>query len=193
MSATFWSFKQSSSAFTNNKGGVWITSWRERGVWRRQLWTWGRHFQLVCSLQAANCFSYSLFASLTDYFLSLWEYADYSFGFFSEVMDTHSWFQQSEQTQQQRKVTQTSKLRMLSVSEFQLVFSPTRYLSGLYFSVLAASSVELVNSHSLVAERQAAGQRASVQVHVVQSRAAHVEVFDGVRRLWWIAPLTTVS
>lgn len=64
---------------------------------------------------------------------------------------------------------------MLSVSVFQLMFSPTSYLSGLYFSVLAASSVELVNSHSLVAERRAAGQRASVQVHV--------EVFDGVRRL----------
>lgn len=75
---------------------------------------------------------------------------------------------------QQRKVTQTSKTKNAEcVCASAHVF--TDWL--LYFSVLAASSVELVNSHSLMAEQQAAGQRASVQVYVVQSSAVHVEVF----------------
>lgn len=76
---------------------------------------------------------------------------------------------------QQRKVTQTSKTKNAEcVCASAHVF--TDWLPG-YFSVLAASSVELVNSHSLMAEQQAAGQRASVQVYVVQSSAIHVEVF----------------
>lgn len=160
----------------------------------RGLWTWGRHFQLVCGkllfLQLI-CIINRLFHYIFSYYLQnwgwnlpavfLWEYADYSFGCFSEVMDTHSKISHNSSCQSKRNSRERSpkrlKLKMLSVSVLQLMFSPTGYLSGLYFSVLAASSVELVNSHSLMAEQQAAGQWASVQVYVVQSSAIHVEVF----------------